>query len=161
MSECVLCCPLVLFLIPGLTLKSAVHFLKNCIFTALGLSCCMWAFFSCGKRGCTVQPSHRSAFSLWHLGWAAPWHVGYPQTRDQTHVPCIGRQILNHWTTREAPIHLIFVYGIEDVFSFTCSCRPVVPIPLIDKPVFSLYLFILLSCFLCENMAQSPIPAPS
>ena len=22
-------------------------------------------------------------------------------TRDQTHVPCIGRQILNHWTTRE------------------------------------------------------------
>ena len=25
------------------------------------------------------------------------------QTRDQTHVPCIGRQILNHWTAREVP----------------------------------------------------------
>ena len=24
-------------------------------------------------------------------------------TRDQTHVPCIGRQIPNHWTTREVP----------------------------------------------------------
>ena len=24
-----------------------------------------------------------------------------PQLRDQTHVPCIGRQILNHWITRE------------------------------------------------------------
>ena len=23
-------------------------------------------------------------------------------TRDQTHVPCIGKRILNHWTTREA-----------------------------------------------------------
>ena len=23
--------------------------------------------------------------------------------RDQTHVPCIGRQILNHWATREVP----------------------------------------------------------
>ena len=22
-------------------------------------------------------------------------------TRDQTHVSCIGRQVLNHWTTRE------------------------------------------------------------
>ena len=25
-------------------------------------------------------------------------------TRDWTHVPCIGRWILNHWTTREVPI---------------------------------------------------------
>ena len=25
------------------------------------------------------------------------------QTRDWTHVPCTGRWILNHWTTREAP----------------------------------------------------------
>ena len=24
-------------------------------------------------------------------------------TRDWTHVPCIARQILNHWTTREVP----------------------------------------------------------
>ena len=24
-------------------------------------------------------------------------------TRDQTHTPCIERQILNHWTTREVP----------------------------------------------------------
>ena len=25
-------------------------------------------------------------------------------TRDQTHVPCVARQILNHWAAREAPI---------------------------------------------------------
>ena len=31
-------------------------------------------------------------------------HVGSSQTRAQTHVPCIGRQILNHWATREAPL---------------------------------------------------------
>ena len=24
-------------------------------------------------------------------------------TRDQTHFPCLGRQILNHWTTRRVP----------------------------------------------------------
>ena len=32
--------------------------------------------------------------SIWDLG---------SLTRDWTPIPCIGRQILNHWTTREAP----------------------------------------------------------
>ena len=30
--------------------------------------------------------------------------MGSFQTRDQTHVPCIGRWILNHCATREAPV---------------------------------------------------------
>ena len=34
-------------------------------------------------------------------GLVAPWHVGSSWTRDGTHVPCIGRRILIHWTTRE------------------------------------------------------------
>ena len=34
-------------------------------------------------------------------GLVAPQHVGSSQIRDQTHVTCIGRQILNHWMTRE------------------------------------------------------------
>ena len=29
-------------------------------------------------------------------------HVGCSRPSVQTHVPCIGRQILNYWTTREA-----------------------------------------------------------
>ena len=36
-------------------------------------------------------------------GLADPWHVASSQTRDRTHVPCTGRWILNHWTTREVP----------------------------------------------------------
>ena len=36
------------------------------------------------------------------MGVHDPWHVGSFQTRDQTHVPCIGRQILYQWATREA-----------------------------------------------------------
>ena len=27
-------------------------------------------------------------------------------TKDQIHIPCIARQILNHWTTREVPLFL-------------------------------------------------------
>ena len=42
---------------------------------------------SCGTR--TQLPC-----SLWDLS---------SQTRDQTHIPWIGRPILNHWTTREFP----------------------------------------------------------
>ena len=37
----------------------------------------------------------------WCLGWVAPRHVESSQTRDWTHVPCSGRQILNQWTSRE------------------------------------------------------------
>ena len=31
-----------------------------------------------------------------HTGFVAPQPVGSSQVRDQTHVPCIGRWILNH-----------------------------------------------------------------
>ena len=30
-------------------------------------------------------------------------HMESFQTRDWTHVPCIGRQILNYWTTSKVP----------------------------------------------------------
>ena len=43
------------------------------------------------------------AQQMWLTGLVAPRHVGSPQTRAQTRVPRIGRQILNHCTTREAP----------------------------------------------------------
>ena len=33
---------------------------------------------------------------LWHIGLVAPGHVESSQARDRTHVPCIGRRILNH-----------------------------------------------------------------
>ena len=59
----------------------------------------------------------RATLWLWHMGsrvWTqklrctglvAPWPVGsYSfQTRARTPVPCTGRQVLNHWTTREVP----------------------------------------------------------
>ena len=38
---------------------------------------------------------------LRHMGLVVSWHVGSSWTRDQTHVPCLGRQCLNHWTTKE------------------------------------------------------------
>ena len=36
-------------------------------------------------------------------GLSCPKACGILQTRDETGVPCIGRRILYHWTTREVP----------------------------------------------------------
>ena len=38
---------------------------------------------------------------LWCTSLFAPWHMESSQTRDRTHIPCIGRQILIHCATRE------------------------------------------------------------
>ena len=38
---------------------------------------------------------------MWCTGLVALRSVGFSQTRDRTHVPCIGRQTPNPWTTRE------------------------------------------------------------
>ena len=67
--------------------------------------------FSC----CGAQAVERTGFSrcgtwaqkLWLTGLDAPQHVGSSRTRARTRVPCIGRRILNHCTTREAQCSII------------------------------------------------------
>ena len=47
-------------------------------------------------------------------------------TRDQTGVPCITRQILNHWTTREALLHIFFWHlSYSFQFSIAIDLNPV------------------------------------
>ena len=89
----------------------------------LGLRFCVRAFSSCGKWGplfiavrgyltiaasrCGAQAPDAQAQQLWLTGLVTPRHVGSFQTRARTRVPCIGRQILNHCATREAPISFL------------------------------------------------------
>ena len=47
--------------------------------------------------------SRAQAQQLWRMGLVAPRHVGSSWTRARTRVPCIGRRILNHCTTRKVP----------------------------------------------------------
>ena len=53
----------------------------------------------CGFSSCGLQVS--LLCGMWDLS---------SQTGDQTGIPCIARQILNHWTTREVP-HLPLLRG--------------------------------------------------
>ena len=57
-----------------------------------------------GLSCCRAQAPDAQAQQLWLMDLVAPRHVGSSQTRDRTRVPCIGRQILNHCATREAPL---------------------------------------------------------
>ena len=60
---------------------------------------------------CGAQAPDAQAQQLWLTGLVALQHVGSSQTRARTRVPCIGRQIPNHCTTREA---LKFFYLVRD-----------------------------------------------
>lgn len=100
----------------------------------LGLHCCSWAFFSCSKRRllCSYgeRASHCSGFSFFGRTWAPKAQASVvsahglqsagllvlehcsvtlqqmrsSQIRYWTTVPCIAMWVLNHCTTREAPL---------------------------------------------------------
>ena len=90
---------------------------------ALGLRCYVRAFSGCGEwgllfvavRGLLIAvaslvaehglQAHRPQ-QLWRTGLVAPQHVGSSWTSARTRVSCIGRRILKHCTTREAPLFL-------------------------------------------------------
>ena len=55
-----------------------------------------------------AQAPDAQAQQLWLMGLVAPRHVGSSQTRARTRFPCIDRQILNHWATREALYDLFY-----------------------------------------------------
>ena len=86
---------------------------------ALGLHCYVRAFSSFGDPGCCSLVAVRGLLLLWNLGcraWAQQlwcsglvpvWHVGSSWARDRTCVPCTGRWIFNHCTTREVVGHFI------------------------------------------------------
>ena len=105
-------------------------FLRNLTVTVL---------FIYGCTGSSLQSAGFSYCGAWALGLQtsvvvapgliAPWHVESSQSRDQTHVLCIGRQILNHWTTGEVCqshfwkklIILICISEITSRNDFPCS----------------------------------------
>ena len=66
-------------------------------------------FSSCGTWA--QQPwltgSRAQAQQLWRTSSVALRHVGSSRTRARTRVPCIGRRILNHCATREAPEYFL------------------------------------------------------
>ena len=57
----------------------------------------------------------------WSAGLAAPELVGSSRTRDQTRVPSIGGQILNHWIPRE--VQGLSHFTAENFHCFRQNCK--------------------------------------
>ena len=78
---------------------------------ALGLSCSRQIFTaSCGIFFAAVHALYGAlAQNLWCANLGPLQNVGFSSlTRDRTCIPCMARQILNHWTTRGVPFKNIF-----------------------------------------------------
>ena len=104
--------------------KVLAFLILSFIVCVLALHCCMWAFFSCSKRGggplssCGAESSHCSGFSCcraWALkrrlsscgclSLVAPWHVGSFQIRDEPMFPALqGGFLTTGPTGKPSPI---------------------------------------------------------
>ena len=70
-------------------------------------------FSSCSSQALKRELSRGAAWP--------PWPMESSQTSDRTYVPCIGRWILSHWTTRDVPHPLTVDVSVADVGLFLRS----------------------------------------
>ena len=85
---------------------------------------------SCGTQaslGCGAWTPEKegSAVAVRSFSCHAACGILSSLTRDQTHVPCVGRRILNHWTSREVLSISYITVGI---------CEPHPPSPSLPDP---------------------------
>ena len=81
----------------ALTAKRSKCFCNTVFFFFLKI----YLFMACGLSSCGAQ-----AYLQYNSSCVASRLVGSSWTRDQTDILCTGRQIINHWTIREAPAML-------------------------------------------------------
>ena len=74
------------------------------------------------------------------------------KTRDQTHVPYIGRQILNHWATRDIPCAVVLMTGpLLRVFFPSLSIHPP-PLSGLPRTTSQINLYLNLCLKVCFQM---------
>ena len=92
--------------------------------------------------------------------------MGSSQTRDQTRVPCIGRWILNHCTTREVPRMISSSQGsltlilLSPFFFWPCheACGVLVPQPEIEPWPWQWKCWVLTTGPPGNSLAESLLP---
>ena len=106
--------------------RASLYKMYLLIFDCAGSCGCTWPFSSCGVELPIAAASFLVEHSLWAWG-LQPLVYGLrcsgaegltSLTRDGTHVPCIGRQILNHGTTREILGSLSVWFADGNIYGF-------------------------------------------
>ena len=100
-----------------------------------------WGFSSCGSW----------AQQLWLTGLGALRHVESSQTRFPTPVPCIGRQILKHWTSREVLPPFLYQNFSHPIPSVSMVLSP----PYLVNPSIPHVHLCMTACSVMSNSLQS------
>ena len=83
---------------------------SHCILLLQSMGCRHAGFSSCSARALAVL-----------------WHVESSQTRNPTHVPCIGSHIPNHWAIREVQDSVdatsMSIFLTKDDMTVLCLCQ--------------------------------------
>ena len=89
----------------GLVFVAVLGLLGGTVSQCGGFSCCRGQ-----APGARASVGAARTQLLWHTGSVALRHVGSSQTRDRTHVPCLGKWILStappRKSNREATFHI-------------------------------------------------------
>ena len=103
-----------------------------CCVQTLFSCCCGWGCYSlvvvCGLlHGITSLAVEHRLQGPWAsvvvvYGISCPRHVGSSETKNGTHVPSIGRQILNHWSTREVHGKIFLNIVVQNLLQVQYSC---------------------------------------
>ena len=91
---------------------------SSCVLTLEHKSFSSWGAWA---HSCSSQALELGQ-ELWHMGLVALWIMESSQTRDSTHDPCSGRQILNHWTTTVVISSTVFLNFISCILWFHNFC---------------------------------------
>ena len=88
------------------------NFVNYLFLAALGLCCCQRALSSCGQR--RLLSSYGAQARAWASvvaahGLSCSETCVIFQDQESNHILCIGRQIVNHWTTRKVPGHHLLI----------------------------------------------------
>ena len=90
---------------------SSFFFLIFIYLPASSLSCSIQASLS-GGMGASESVASEVEVCRLSCPVACGWDLSFPN-RDQAPVPCIWRQILNHWTSREVQLVLLYFLYIK------------------------------------------------
>ena len=130
---------------PFFCMTSFTECLCTCVFLHL-LIYMAESGLSCGTWDLLLQLMDSLVAAL-RLSCSTATHVGDPSspTRDQTCVPCIARQTVNQWTTREVPWILSNATNDKAKCFYLRSASKVLFYPLICLYFFFIFLFIFIS----------------
>ena len=69
------------------------------------------------------------------------WHVGSSPVSGQTHVPCIARWILNHWTSRGALLCSLLVTScVLQIFIYFSLSKVSVTVSYLILPICEVWM---------------------